>query len=397
MIFQYYPVGQGYFFCGKLGEGAHEKQLVIDCGSSFESAYLQDAVKRYKSANTKKHIDTLILSQLEYDRVSGLHELLEDFTCDEIILPYLDSRERLLILINHLWKYMCCPEDDRFNDFLASPHSYILKICPSVKKITYLYQNTEVTSAKELEESSIGLLPEWQSILEKFPQITFKKGNGCISLHNNWLIHLNYHLTPYFHSDAVREYVLKEYQLDIRTFEFTESQLLDTLYQEEKRKMFKNWFDRPKLNINSSGISIWLQPQGVTAIALVKSFRSLAFPALKSYIHNTETNHFGLTKNAILISGDCGIAQLFSCDFLLKKQHEVAVFQVPHHGSSTGWDAKILEGFDAGHKATALLNFGFGNTLGHPNATVLLDLLSSKMELREVSQFVGVEILYEMV
>ena len=110
---------------------------------------------------------------------------------------------------------MCCPEDERFNDFLASPHAYLLKICPSVKKITYLYQNTEVTSAKDLEESSIGLLPEWQSILEKFPQITFKKGNGCLSLHNNWLIHLNYHLTPYFNSDAVREYVLKEYQLDI--------------------------------------------------------------------------------------------------------------------------------------------------------------------------------------
>jgi hypothetical protein len=91
--FSFEPVGQGLFAHGRLAcPGLAAMRLVFDCGVSGFQGCLRDAIAEYKAEYSGP--DVLVISHLHDDHVSGVARLLEDHTCEAVILPYLSPIAR---------------------------------------------------------------------------------------------------------------------------------------------------------------------------------------------------------------------------------------------------------------------------------------------------------------
>ncbi|MGR5913917.1 MBL fold metallo-hydrolase [Bacillus pacificus] len=93
--FNFENSGQGLFYNGKIDQF----NIVYDCGSENKQ-FLNACINDYKKARHFNKIDLLILSHFHKDHVNGLDKLLENTKLDTVILPYMDSVEKLYLLNN---------------------------------------------------------------------------------------------------------------------------------------------------------------------------------------------------------------------------------------------------------------------------------------------------------
>lgn len=127
--YRFLPVGQGLFATGSLTSGAARTfNWVYDCGTVGDQTKLSDAVKWYR---TKDHpgttdfpqIDLLTISHFDNDHISGMELLLQSFSVDTLLLPYVLPWKRLeLILLSGL------AASSPFVRFMIDPVAYIREI-----------------------------------------------------------------------------------------------------------------------------------------------------------------------------------------------------------------------------------------------------------------------------
>lgn len=102
--------------------------------------------------------------------------------------------------------------------------------------------------------------------------------------------------------------------------------------------------------------------------------------------------NYGLT----LLTGDIGMTQIDSSPYIIQNLQKVDIIQVPHHGSTTGWEKAKLSLLKQGKSTSAIINFGYGNTYGHPNGGVLQDLIDENLDIRFATQFEEFEYEFEL-
>lgn len=99
IIRTHYPVGQGFFSSQQILYGDEKFTCVYDCGSVSENHdYL---LNKYmdnlrKTTNT---IDLLVLSHFDVDHINGVKNLVKRFNIKKIVIPYLNTFEKLLFLL----------------------------------------------------------------------------------------------------------------------------------------------------------------------------------------------------------------------------------------------------------------------------------------------------------
>ncbi len=93
-----WAVGQGGFSSGvlKTRSGSHVYSYVYDCGSNHTDKLERELLEFYEQC---KKINTVYLSHLDYDHVSGFDLLCGLFSdrIDEVVLPYLDQISRVFL------------------------------------------------------------------------------------------------------------------------------------------------------------------------------------------------------------------------------------------------------------------------------------------------------------
>ena len=99
IVRNHYPVGQGFFSSQQILYGDKKFTCVYDCGSVSEEG--DDLLDKYmddlrKNTNT---IDLLVLSHLDADHINGVKNLLIKFNIKKIVIPYLNTFEKLLFLL----------------------------------------------------------------------------------------------------------------------------------------------------------------------------------------------------------------------------------------------------------------------------------------------------------
>lgn len=99
IVRNHYPVGQGFFSSQQILYGDEKFTCVYDCGSVSEkhdyllNKYMDDL---RKTTNT---IDLLVLSHFDADHINGVKNLVEKFNIKKIVIPYLNTFEKLLFLL----------------------------------------------------------------------------------------------------------------------------------------------------------------------------------------------------------------------------------------------------------------------------------------------------------
>lgn len=89
-----HPVGQGSMMSGILSDGASNFVWVYDCGSNQK----EPLIREIKKIKYNKKVDRLFISHLDSDHVNGIDYLLTSVAVEEVVLPYLNDIDLLLVL-----------------------------------------------------------------------------------------------------------------------------------------------------------------------------------------------------------------------------------------------------------------------------------------------------------
>lgn len=135
--YKFWPVGQGLFSSGRLEakfKNSDKKffDWVYDCGTVSNQKFLKNSIEEYKKSfrsssnadsNIKPKIDLVVISHFDKDHISGLVELLNTFSIQTLLLPYMPLWQRLIIAFNEdidstheMFKFFINPVQYIFNN-----------------------------------------------------------------------------------------------------------------------------------------------------------------------------------------------------------------------------------------------------------------------------------------
>lgn len=394
--FRFEPVGQGGFYTGIMRRGEDGPpifSMVYDCGSKSGDGYLEDAISGFKD-RLGKELDVLLLSHIHEDHVSGVTELLAGIKCKRVIMPYMSPYERLIVAAAHGRRDVA--DYDDYLNFLKSPHNYLLERS-SVERIIYIAGNTERSRMEDGlslkpptgEEQSDELLtdnlenadvpPELEN--NKDGRVQVKKGNGAFYMGRIWEFYLYHEQADITTLAPLVNQLLKEIYSITTGGLLNQPELEQILNDKPKLKALRDKLKKILPDVNKAGLVMLHKPldygmNGINGIECsIHTLRRLWFDHL----------WFGEKRNGgrrgiTLLTGDICLSQVRDSVYIDSHLRDVLVFQVPHHGSRTGWETDYL-GFFGNWGTYAVIPFGYGNTYGHPRPEVLLGLEEERMPI----------------
>jgi len=411
--FNFHPIGQGSFYSGLIYEYKsphHYFNCVYDCGVKGGSSRLNEEIESYKNSYRREKLDVLFLSHLDDDHVNGVVQLLTGIRCSKVYLPYLTPIQRLYVAIRSDAEGN---DDNNYLGFIGSPHDYLLQQ-GNIDEIIYVGENSE-RSFNGIEEitnptgntttvyDNLEVIPERdfsadmsQISIGAGNKVKFKKGNGRISFRQVWEFYF-YHKQASM--DKVHQLVDKINELYGMTVteQLSEVDLIRILNNTNQLNKLRGEFKKVFGDINRAGLLIQHKPINYKRAELFKNYQVAPFfhhfsPLYRRFsrqsfkIQNPTNEHkWGVT----LLTGDIGLNQIDDSTYINKNKESVRVFQIPHHGSNTGWDANYLEHLNHNGLTSAIINFGYSNTHGHPTYKVLSDLEERNFEICFCNQFEG--------
>lgn len=324
----FYPIGQGAFYTEKHEGGIN---IVYDCGS--KSAKNKVDVK-IKNAFQREVIDILFISHYDEDHVNKIHLLLESNTIKNVILPLLETPDKILLYnfyvslgFHQVASLLNDPNDffdDDTNVFFISP------------------------SGDDKVEDSFITLKELDNRTEPV-------------LDNKIRIIINefWEYIPYNHSyfERNQEFIdlLDKYNIDI------DSLKEDVNYGLKNKNIIRKIYKEVSGNINENSLVVYSGPT-----VNVQSNFVLA-PFYPHYWHHV------LEKVSCIFTGDSNFNIINVKDVFSNKWDLVGTVQVPHHGSKKDFN----ENFLLGSRIICPISFGTENTFGHPNIKAIETIINN--------------------
>lgn len=323
-----YSVGDGFCYEGRILNKYH---FVIDCGSEVPRNRKQRKGKlsdrngcsmRIKKitdeiAGYDEHIDLFILTHFHEDHYNGYKELFAKTKIDRVIIPYLYPEERLCLIVNSDMS------DDNV-EFLINPYATILNLCrennPDAELILvrgndnnqdYRDQNdpffVENTRWGEGHEDTVDII-ETENIEQSHVQVIRTLSSGTRIRGLDWMFKL-------FNLEVEQEKLD-----DLRKFAGKLSaQSLNSLIKTSKSDLKKKY--------------------DIIAQYLYKDLNNTSIVTYYAPIINVQP------RCGTLMTGDIDLNHGIADEIIKYFQNEldrIAVFSIPHHGSSKNWNSKFI-------------------------------------------------------
>jgi metal-dependent hydrolase (beta-lactamase superfamily II) len=138
--FSFFKARQGSFYGGRIWNHENNRTytIVYDCGTSNfikgNSASLNNEITLFKNfpkfPQSSNDIELLFISHLDYDHVSGIKRLLNEFNVKRIILPYIEKQNRQFFLVSFFQNEPPNSDTDdltldSYIAFIERPHQFI--------------------------------------------------------------------------------------------------------------------------------------------------------------------------------------------------------------------------------------------------------------------------------
>jgi hypothetical protein len=415
--FSFFKAGQGAFYGGRIwnrhANGEEVYTVVYDCGTSTYTkgsvSALEEEIFYFKTSHSnfpisgegisiqEKKIDLLFISHLDYDHVSGLKSLLEEFKVKRIILPYVNKKIRKFSILS--FPYEDLPDVtglslDEYVLFLDNPISIIdseeteiFFVTPEGESLSYRgYSENGLHSSGDINNDD----NEYKNDPKTGNKVNIYKNNLQFFISNRW------EFTTYLKStnqdviDNLNICLLKcvgkkageELSLD-------DLKILVTTKQRKAKSYYKENFKNVNLyglillhgpinyaevilsgSENHGSYACYYMSKSITTLPL-KELSDNDYPPLGTLLMgdaSLNTSRSGQNKNNIFP------------DQLLRKLSRLHVFQVPHHGSIKNWNKEAYNellsplGKNNYGFTIPVCNFGLGNIYGHPSPQIICDL-----------------------
>lgn len=407
--FTFFKAGQGTFYGGIIcsPKSLQSWTIVYDCGTtpriSGNSQSLNAEIDNFKESRNclcygNETIDILFISHLDYDHVSGVNRLMNEFKVKRIVIPYFPEDIRKFALLSLPDRKDIHVEDlseGSFISFVANPYSYLRNFPENPETEIFvinpeLNENTEYPGYIESNDSSEnniyarGTQIEANSNSDLHKRDKFYKNNLQFLIQNKWeftTFCMPIPLIQFKNTKACLNKLLGRRANARITYEEIKKLV------GQKRKQTRDCYEKCLSDVNAHGIVLVHGPINFEHLeGNMFSNDDLNIERCMECYEYRNDYHFRETGKrpflATLLMGDTSLNPQnniiqFSTEFL-KKLPFVHVFQVPHHGSKENWNLinyhNLLLGNNTRHNVFNICSFGYGNKYGHPSHQVLYDL-----------------------
>lgn len=402
----FHGIGQGLFYSGKITLESNNMASILfnfiyDCGTLSQQKYLNKEISEYKLLNLQNNdIDLLVISHLHSDHVNGLNNLLENTNTKNVVLPYLNPFERILLSI-----YSKGPR--WYFEFIFNPSNFLNK--KGVKNIIYLSQGENIKFTPPETSENINKEIEFPTELklnfEKMEDdddtkkyvksydnvsdwnVKFKKDSYPAILTRIWQF--------YFYTSPIDKKRLHAFQSEVEQLQ-SESSITEILRDENKRNILKEIYKkriREKINFTSLTClhgPLYLSPfidyknelnLGLWPIRLLPHdyhfYKELKYLYREIYNDFSRIFHdfkiFLKQRSYSFLMGD--INSIFEWDNLKSRYQRlfkhIQSLQIPHHGSRHNWNNKIP--LEVG-PCYYIISAGLRNRFRHPDPQVIQNI-----------------------
>jgi hypothetical protein len=320
-FFNFFPVGQGVFYCGLVDEGQYS--FVYDCGTETLGVNLKTYMNFLYHWNGQKQLDFVAISHFHKDHISGIKDLERLIGFKKIYLPYICDNE----LVRDYLIGVC------FFEISEGENSSILD-----KEYEYLFETYIYLLSLYSREGSISA-----------------KAYQNISVHN-WEFK--------FFNKPIPE--TKETQLIVEINSLLRKEGVSKVADlfrcgkiDEIRNIYRKVFGGNNLNETSL---VLLHYPVLYGTAPTTAY----YPNAYGLSLNKTLNHYFYPYT--LLTGDILFDASFSETIISQYPTGISGFvQVPHHGSKHNWPSLIscFKTFNC-----YIVPFGTTNSYGHPDASL---------------------------
>ncbi|MEC5129635.1 hypothetical protein VSU19_22930 [Verrucomicrobiales bacterium BCK34] len=408
-------VGQGFFYTCEVNcpQNADPIRFVYDCGAKTNKKYLEAAVEAFVEELHGESLNFFVVSHYDEDHVNGLNALLSrGVHIKKVFLPYLTPLQRML-------QGFSAPSfSGWYADFIDNPVSYLTE--RGVEEVILVIgsgndpRDDNQDSGPPFLDGPLGQPNDFPTDLkpESPRRLPDEFGEGeravetddanVIAISDRGRVHaglcwqlkfFNYDRFPpeteilisraAIASDTSTDRRIQRWKkfvsdlLDILDKDtLSPLELLTAIRTESVRLAVKEAHKTIRADHNDISMTLWHGPSHSirmwSHISGRDELRMIAGGA-------NQTNGWWPSGGGTLLTGDLGVKKrvIFS-EF---RDHYDGYFdstefaQTPHHGSRASWNRGILDLLPT--QSAFFLSAGIGNTYGHPNLDVLVDISNS--------------------
>jgi len=379
--FQFYNVGQGLFYTGKIGDF----NFVYDCGGDSNSGskpdYIGNSISKYIEEDGVDKLDMLVLSHIHNDHTNGIDDLLSQTTVDTVILPYLHPIRRVLYALE------ARTANDWYYDFLINPIKFLLEkgidrvvVIGGYESVSRTHNDRDDNYRKEWPSNLTIDLESIPNNDKLFNKIKSEEKSGDYLYSSKFLvkqhaedIRLSNHWVFRFYNIPVTSKKLEDFRDCLEDKDINTNSLRSIIEdiregernQNNKQKKLRECYKKIRSKVNPTSLCLYHSPIN----------RSKAKTYFPYFLFNQELL-------GQMLTGDFDMST--NKNYTNFKTHyqtninKIKLFQVPHHGSDRNWNTNIIQ--DIQKCEYFVISSGVARKK-HPNKDVVDDILGDKQIL----------------
>ncbi|WP_294264183.1 hypothetical protein [uncultured Chryseobacterium sp.] len=371
--FEFHPVGQGCFYSGYIKYEDFYFNMVYDCGTVSPRNFLTHEINKYKT-NVQGDLDILIISHFDEDHINGVFELLQGTTCKNLIIPYYEPIERLILAISSAET-----DGGDYIEFLQNPITYFIERDFKIDRIIVIGRpnndsdkvlNSDNISPDTVIDENKGFILQ-ADFYDKADSIILQ---DIAEIDKNILIHskIKFLKKPYRvqiqfwefifylrnHSNQLLvQKVTKEINDLIISKGITILDLFDIEYLKDLKIIYEKNFNN---DFNNTSLVTYHGP--------IKNDNLRTYFWCEPHCRLQEYNN----KSGTLLTGDISLKTRDSIQKLINYydhyMEKICFFQVPHHGAKANWNLTTSNELPA--FCVYIINHGIGRK-NHPGLEVI--------------------------
>ncbi len=390
----FHAVGHGTFFSSTVQRDSGEKFFwVYDCGSKWFSS-VKSSIQALESWENwaEDKIDLLTLSHFDDDHINGLERLLVNRRVESLAIPYLNFKDRLELASGKFSNITASPA---VAAFALDPVGFLISrgLADRINTLLVITNDGESTINEGFAplpsidrgsgEQSIDTV-DWQKKIHLFPRRGQKKHFSVLELpHHKAVGSSNLSFETLFFNSALKKdaapisgQALENIAKDVSKV-LNDYQVLGDIvppmagWQKQLKALYDLHFGNSGKRRNAISLCMMFRPIG-TSFCSCGYFNEFPQP---NGVH-MNCLRVDSRSNVLLLTGDLrvdatSIHQMES-HFGSWRWREIALVQIPHHGSRHSWEAGNARLFPNPTFVHCIPN----RSEKHPHETVVADLAS---------------------
>lgn len=352
----FHPVGQGAFYSEEHNDGIN---IVYDCGTTAPTRYRSVVESSFRD----KDVYILFISHFDSDHISTIPTLVKSVNSIKfVVLPLMD-KEQINLLIN---VYYYLSED--LKKIISDPEEFF-------------GSNTKVIRIKPARSNTESF--EDPIIIEDIPEI-FSSETGYIEIDSGLPLTIRklnkkqskWAFIPYNYESEKRKDELAELLVnngfDINRMKSDPTYVLTDVVIKNKGSKVRDIYRKLSGNINQNSLLVYSGPLKLreedkcicNILRWLSSCDHLAVYTCR-------------LKSGCIYTGDSDFNQIVLKDVYSEYVKYVGIVQIPHHGASSNFNIKSLEGFE---NAICPISHGFHRRYKHPHDSVIKELVINRFK-----------------